>query len=526
MFFIIRNLFTGRINLTGSIGLAVLVCYLLTFSGCSVQTMHRELTYLEDIRRLNTESVFLKAHMRDGQLYILSGWQVDRNEEFVSGEGTLLNFNRDTVGTGHFSVPLDSVAIFETNEVRLSGSVYAMAVITGISLGVTAFCIANPKACFGSCPTFYVADGNDSLLVAEGFSSSVAPSLEAVDIDALYRVNPTGRDFALQMKNEALETHMVRYLDLLAVPKPVNGRVFAAADGVFRQEHRITNPISCRGPEGDFLDAIISFDGMERSSKTDSTYLGAREIIELEFGNFPGSDIGLVIGSRQTLLSTYLFYQTLDYMGNSVGQWFAFLERGDQSIKNSIGSIGKVLGGIEVLLPDSVGDWIYVAEIHETGPLAADIRLIPLPDFKTSRNRIRLRLTRGHWRLDYIALVEMGETVEPVRIRPQAVYYGPNRDISVLAKLHDSSQFLITLPGDNYTINYRLPEKPESYELFLESRGYYIEWIREEWLAEEDPARTVAMFLNPEAALRELAGDYKLIEDEMELLFWNSRYAR
>ena len=84
----------------------------------------------------------------------------------------------------------------------------------------------------------------------------------------------------------------------------------------------------------------------------------------------------------------------------------------------------------------------------------------------------------------------------------------------------------MTVPGDTCRIVYELPGDAEGYELFLESRGYYWEWIREEWLREEDPAALVRLLLQPEAALRELAPRFKAVEPEMEDVFWGSRYAR
>ena len=44
---------------------------------------------------------------------------------------------------------------------------------------------------------------------------------------------------------------------------------------------------------------------------------------------------------------------------------------------------------------------------------------------------------------------------------------------------------IVALPGDAYTFTYELPENPQHYELFLSSRGYYLEWMRESWLREE-----------------------------------------
>ena len=56
-------------------------------------------------------------------------------------------------------------------------------------------------------------------------------------------------------------------------------------------------------------------------------------------------------------------------------------------------------------------------------------------------------------------------------------------------------------------------------------RGYYLEWIRKEWLAEESKARAALMLYAPSLALRVLAPDFKRHESEMDRVFWGSRYA-
>jgi hypothetical protein len=65
-----------------------------------------------------------------------------------------------------------------------SPTVTALTVFTGITAATTIYCVTNPKACFRSCPTFYISDGDSLRLKAEGFLSSIAPSLEATDVDA------------------------------------------------------------------------------------------------------------------------------------------------------------------------------------------------------------------------------------------------------------------------------------------------------------------------------------------------------
>lgn len=63
------------------------------------------------------------------------------------------------------------------------------------------------------------------------------------------------------------------------------------------------------------------------------------------------------------------------------------------------------------------------------------------------------------------------------------------------------------------------------YDLFLDSRGYYLEWMRQEWLREQNPLAALRMLLDPARALRELAPAFKRIEPQAETLFWRSRYA-
>jgi len=84
---------------------------------------------------------------------------------------------------------------------------------------------------------------------------------------------------------------------------------------------------------------------------------------------------------------------------------------------------------------------------------------------------------------------------------------------------------LTTFPGDLYTLRYELPSDAHEYELFLESRGYYLEWIRADWLKEENAQRLAQIMFNTDSALRDLAPEFKSVEAQMEDIFWRSRYA-
>jgi len=518
-----REFTCGRASrlLAATVILAVLVPW-----GCAKRQV-RQVAAPEKSSGLvpSTRSPYLKAHMNKGNVYVLQDWQIDQISRSVTGAGQLLDLNRRLIASDTFHFAFDSVALFETNQVSVSPAVAALSVITGLSIGGTILCIANPKSCFGSCPTFYVTDGHGPLLQAEGFSASIAPFLEATDIDALFRAAPRGRQVNITMTNEAYETHVVRRADLLIAKRSPAGRVLVDRDGRFWRVGPFVEPSSCLAPEGDCTEQVEHFDGRERFSLSDSTDLAAKETLELTFENPPDGDLGLAIACRQSLLSTYLFYQTLAYLGNQIGPAMATLQRGDPQMRQQIGSIGKALGGIDVLLEDSAGSWSTVATIHETGPLATDIRVVPLPRAGGDSLRVKLALNRGHWRLDCLALVELAGPAQVDTVTPSLVRSHDRLDSAALALLLDPDQYLVTFPGDEYELIYDLPGEAAEYELFLQSRGYYLEWIRNEWVAEENLPRAAQMLLDPAQALRALAPEYKAVEGELEAMFWNSRYA-
>jgi hypothetical protein len=290
--------------------------------------------------------------------------------------------------------------------------------------------------------------------------------------------------------------------------------VLTTLEGEFRQATDARALEACDAEEGDCRRLVHAFDGSERFSLADGEDLARRETIDLQLPRGEGPR-GLVIASRQTLASTYLFYQSLAYLGRSAGAALAALERGDRTIANALARLHEVTGGIQVVMEADDGTWITVGEVREMGPLASDVLVVPLPQRGTGR--VRLRLARGHWRLDYLASVRLGPRVQPGVIEPASVRDAAGRPIQ--------KGLLTTLPGDTYTYTFHVPDGA-AQELFLDSRGYYLEWMREEWLSDENPRRAAQLILNPGQLLRDMAPEFKRQEARMERLFWGSRYAK
>jgi hypothetical protein len=170
--------------------------------------------------------------------------------------------------------------------------------------------------------------------------------------------------------------------------------------------------------------------------------------------------------------------------------------------------------------------WEKIGEAGEHGPISADIKIIPLENNNSMPHiNLRLKMTKGLWRLDYLAMADIVKEVEPIIVPPSGSFPGLTKENSnIVNLLTNPDSVLITFPGDKFFLNYQLPDDYESYELFMESQGYYLEWMREEWLAEENPLRVYQMFYNPKQFFKDLATQFKKVEAEMEETFWSSKY--
>lgn len=508
--------------------------FLLTMPSC--QTYYFRSNYSNAVSLLHAttgnyiERPYLKAHMKDGSVYILKDtWHIDSAVRMVTGTGTLYNFNRVMLMQGDFSVPVDSVAIFETNS-RIphpeAGRIAALTILTGVEVILGIICVTVPKACWGSCPTFYLDEhSNIHYADAEAFTNAIAPSMEYTDADALGNHFIAGDEFSITMKNEALETHCVDNIALLAFPTSAGEQVFQTPAGKFLLCGEPVAVSQASGAEGDITALLNSADKNERFSLADRNNLNSRETVYLTFQNNAGFlNPGLVLHYRQTLMNTYLFYNALGYMGDQAGDVFAMMET-RENIRNNFDAVSKALGNIDVYTwNERIGDWVLEDCFSETGPIAINRQLIRLRHLQPgSEVKLKLVMNKGLWRIDYAALAEIKSDIEPVTIKPGSILNKGNPDAEALKLLEEPGKYLVSMPGAEYRFTFTLPEGNRSYELFLSARGYYLEWMREDWLKDENLLKLKQMLYNPQQYLKNEAGNYKRYESDMEELFWNSR---
>ncbi len=474
---------------------------------------------------------FLKAHLKNGDVWILKNtWQVDTVQNLVTGFGVRYNFNRTKAEEGLASIFIDSVAIFETNQ-KLDepeqDKIAALSLMAGVDVVIGILCALNPKACFGSCPTFYINEkDNFHYSDAEGFSNAILPSLEYSDIDALNNKKIENGLFSITMKNEALETHCVNDVKLLAFPKNKGERIYQSnKDNFYRCENNYLLT-KATGDEGDITTLLAKNERQERFSFTDETNLSSKEELFLNFENVKNSkNLGLILNFRQTLMTTYFIYSSMGYMGDEAGDILAKAE-GNTELKNKLkGGIKKELGNIDVYMWDEqTKKWIFQDGFFETGPIAINRQIIPLKnDESGSTIKLKLVINKGLWRMDYAALTNIKEKIMPLEILPASILNKGKLDNRALGLITDPDKYLISMPGCEYNFNFLLPDQNQDYELFLCSKGYYLEWMREHWIKDKNLLKLKQMIDNPKRYLKVEAKEYKLYETTMEQEFWNSK---
>jgi hypothetical protein len=467
---------------------------------------------------------YLKVHMRSGELFVLDRWSVPAPGENLQGFGTRYDVDRAPSGSGNHSIPTAEVALLETNRRDVVARFGFSGLVTYSALAglTTLVCLADPKSCFGSCPTFYTVDDPDRP-VAEGFSASFARSLEARDVDDLGLTAGPG-PVSLFMRNEALETHAVRRVRLLLTPAHDGATTLQSPDGAFARVSRVVAPASCIAAGGNCLADVIAPDDSEYRPTTDSTDLAAREDVVVTFASVSG-EVGVVLTARQSLVSTFVFYQSLAYAGSRAGDLLASLERGDAGVRERVLGPARELGSIQVAVSEDGGPWTPVGEFDEAGPIAADRLLIPI-GFRTATDlRVRLTMARGAWRLDEVAVGHIAGPATPLFVEVDSVTTAAGTDALALERLTDRDRYLVTTPGDEYRLWFTIPGGGP-HRVFLDAQGFYYEWMREPWLEEEDAAAVASLLLDPRDALRRMAPEFKRVEPTMEQLFWQSRFRR
>ncbi len=463
--------------------LALFVVLLAILHSCKPfyfrSTYNNANTLLHSSDTPTTETPYLKAHLHNGDVCVLTNtWEIDTVKNILSGSGMRYNFNRELTHRGIIEIGLESIAIYETNKKITdaeAGRWTALGILTGLDATLGIVCLTNPKACFGSCPTFYVSpNDNFHYSDAEGFSNAILPSLEYADVDAIdQQTSEADSTFSLYMKNEALETHVIRSAELLYFPIETDERVYHSKDNSFYR-CKNTYPLAKATLEKEEITPLLlAADRKEWFSYADATHLATKETLELVFpANQADAKLGLLLHFRQTLMTTYFIYNGISYMGNEVSDIFAKMETQGHTASQLEKGIFNELGKIDIELWDApTQKWVQQNGLYETGPIAINKQIVPLTKTTDTNKEIKVRITlnKGLWRLDYAALTEIVDLVTPHPISPCRVIKNDKENYLSKRQLTDTAQQLVSMPGDAFELVYQLPEANKTYEVFVQS---------------------------------------------------------
>lgn len=464
----------------------------------------------------------IRAHGADGSTTVFqdSAW-IDHDSIWGAGQRSEL---LASPARNVHRVLLDSVLAVESFSSRLRGGP-TVAVSLGATIALPIAIAGLAIAIFGSCPTVYADTGVGLALEAEGFSYAIAPMFEHRDVDRL-RVQPDSHGVVrLELRNEALETHFINHIELVAVRHARNARVVpdqrgavVAVDGFASLERAIDR--SGR----DVLPTVAERDGNVYSTAP-SVVQNARagdleDWIDLDIGSLPpGDSLAVVLRLRNSLLNTILLYEGM-LGGRDAPEW---IDRDVQRISTAV-DIGRwytrtmgMRADVEGVAPRGIDPRDGIARLGDVGPIAFRDVAIVLPRAKRDAHtaRVRLRFVADNWRIDEIRVVghiaKPSSVTLPVRevIAPATSHgdYQLQDTAAVRALASADEAYLETRPSQRMSLVFERDRRSratnDSVSTYLLAwQGWYREWIRASWL--QEPTRTGAFVPGDSAVLTAL----------------------
>ena len=467
----------------------------------------------------------VKAHLVDGSTVMFpKGLTVE--DKKIKGEGFKYDLTLEH-SEPVTEIDLDDVAAMESyQDVVNTGATVAATTITTVGGGLVG--IALIKAIFGSCPTIYSFENGEAVLEAESFSYSIAPGFEARDVDRLGIASVGQSTIELEMRNEALETHYVNHVELLEVVHAQEESVYPDPGGrpVIVGELRAADIVVDRS--GRRIEEIVATaDGNAWSTATELlknvSADDMEDYVDLEF-DMPASagQLALVLRLRNSLLNTVLLYDVilngqgfhaLDWMGDDLNRLWP---------KYKLARWYQKKLGMRIAVWDR-GRYRHVTTIADTGPIAWNELAILLPATKSETVKVRLSFVADNWRIDQIALATNARIGEARKIPVTQVHSASGAEHRQARKnLHAADDaYLVTKPGEFVRLRFDIGPSENDLQRtwFLAAEGYYIEWMRKEWL--ETTSET--SFVPNDEALYTAIGLWEPQRDELREQFESTR---
>jgi hypothetical protein len=468
----------------------------------------------------------VKAHLADGSTVVYSGGLTISGGTLV-GKG--VRYGLDLARLEELEqFPLERVMALESFENRTEKALTFLA-STGATVVGLAAAVLVAKALFGSCPTVYSETPDGPALEAELFSYSIAPRFELGDVDRLAAQPDALGALRLEVRNEALETHYVNALELIEARHGAGEIVLPDERGVpLALGPRVSARQAVDRAGRDVRAALRATD--EFVFETDRALLAnvdagsLEDHIDLEFAVPPDrASVALHLRLRNSLLNTVLFYdemlaaagaRSVDYLGRELGQVGPALR---------LAKWYKSRMGLRVSVREG-GRYREIARLADTGPIAWKDVAVMLPATRGDSIQVRLSYVADNWRIDEIGLATDVRRPETRAIAVARVMDGKQPNEAARQSMASADgKYVQTGPGQTFQLVFETgAAAPGQRRTFLlASRGYYIEWIRREWLS--GPPRQPFTFRPGDEALVQAIAKWNRTRDEFEAQFHNTK---
>jgi len=503
----LRSSRIGRARAAGAVCMALLV----GTTGCVVPVF-RAIQVLEADPRAG-ESTFatpVRAYLTDGSIVVLpDGGRIESGELVSSGWRYSLTL-QDSIAFSRIATDsVLGVEVFSDRTVNHSSTVIltAASAVVG-TIGTAGLFLA----IFGSCPTIYAEVDGEPVLQMEAFSYSIAPLFEARDVERLGVLPGEDGRLVLELRNEALETHYINQMEVLDVRH---------APGAFALPDPSGRPITMSGREPplsavdrdgrDVLSDLLETDDVSfRSSRerlAAATLEDMTDHVDLVLPVPEGAgQIALGLRMRNTLLNSSLFYDimlaeagvaALDWLGSD-------LDRIGTALQMGRWYQGRM--GLRVLVQDG-SRYREVVHLPDAGPIGWKEVAVPIPTRGARELRVRLEFISDSWFIDQVFVASGIERPAVRRVPVERVVdaEGAVDEGAVSALASADSDYMITFPGQRYQLDFQLDigsagagsgdvqtgdaPSDNGRTLLLAAQGYYVEWIRGNWLEGEGDVR-------------------------------------
>lgn len=470
----------------------------------------------------------IKAHLADGSTALFrAGANVGANG--IVGKGKRFSPTLDSSAVD--SIPLSDIVGVETFDREVNtGRTLVYSTISGAVTAVAAAALA--IVIFGSCPTIYADSAGTQTLQAESFSYSIAPLLEKRDVDLLSVQPDANGVIRLDVRNEALETHYIDQLQLLEARHRTDEVVMPVAKGRLAALRNVFTPTTMRDSHGhDVLFELSRADGVLFNSTgavraARDTSVGTQDYIDITLPRAQrrrGRDsVAVVLNMRSSLLSTTIFYdhmlarhgaRSLDWVGH------------DLTRITTVADVAKWYAdhfGLRVSVRDG-DEWKPVVRLMDFGPAAWRTVAAMVPDVGDDSLRIRLAFVADEFRIDRVAVSRDIRAVEPRMVDVARIINSAGQrrdDVRDFLRRADERR-LSTSPGDRLLAEFDAgkPRPNEARTYLLAATGYYVEWVRPNWIA----SATDTLPFSSRTTTREVLHSWIESRDSLESHFFVDR---